>query len=97
MASLGKIGVADEVLELGTRLAAAMERLADELHTYNHPPVQYAMEKSAVEVIKMPSYAGDYEISEDSCRHRYDGEAWHEHGSPAELMECIDKKGQEEA
>lgn len=93
MANLGKVGVADEVLEMGNRLAAAMERLADELHTYNHPPVQYA----GVKTIQMPSYAGDYEFSEGSCRHRYDGEAWHEHDTPAALMECIDKKGQERA
>lgn len=50
MANLGKVGVADEVLEMGNRLAAAMERLADELHTYNHPEVEVAL-KSEPQVV----------------------------------------------
>lgn len=44
-------------------------------------------------VIEMPHNAGDYEISADNVRHKYQDEDWHNHPSTAALLECLDQRG----
>lgn len=97
MAHLGKVGMSDEVIEMGNRVAAAMERLADELHTYNasnrdvfYTTVEYDEGKS----IKIPASAGDYQVTRDGeIHHRYGGEEEHHHQSMAELLNCLSGRG----
>lgn len=89
MAVLGKIELADRDRLLVHRLTEALTKLADEIHTYNHPPVQVAEAKSW----KVPPEAGDFEIRGGVVHHRYGkDEGWHDHPTMTCLMECIDSR-----
>lgn len=63
MASLGKVGMDEASLAMGNRLAAAMERLADELHTYNHPPVEVRESRCPPACSEMHTFAPPCELS----------------------------------
>lgn len=45
MAVLGKIELGDRDRLLVHRLTEALNKLADEIHTYNHPPVEFAVSR----------------------------------------------------
>ena len=53
MASLGKVGLDDESRELLGALSRAIQALADELHEYNHPRVEYEVVNDAGTVVRI--------------------------------------------
>lgn len=91
MPSFGRIGMDPEVLELGHRLAAAMESLAEEIREYNRPGT--VVKRDDVATFTIPPKAGDFMYGEGGLLHQIPGQEIHLHEEMSELMECLDEKG----